>query len=63
MGLLGDAFGDAKFSLYLATACALGLAALAVWNAVADPTRARLLPRDEADCALAASAEARAPDA
>lgn len=63
MGLLGDAFGDAKFSLYLATACALGLAVLAVWNAVADPTRARLLQRDEADYALPASAAVRAPDA
>jgi len=49
MGMLGDAFGDAKFSLYLATACALLLAALAIWNAVADPTRSRLKLRDEAD--------------
>lgn len=63
MGLLGDAFGDAKFSLYLATACALGLAALAVWNAIVDPTRARLMLRDEADYALAANADAEAPNA
>lgn len=51
MAMLGDAFGDAKFSLYLATACALLLALLAIWNAVADPTRSRLELRDEADYA------------
>ncbi len=51
MGLLGDTFGDAKFSLYLATACALILAVLALWNAMADPTKARLDERDGADYA------------
>lgn len=49
MGLLGDAFNDPKFSLYLASACALVLTLLAAWNAVADPTRARLSQRDEED--------------
>ncbi len=49
MGLLGDAFRDPKYSLYLAAACALGLTLLALWNALADPTRARLNQRDEED--------------
>lgn len=49
MALLGDAFNDPKFALYLAFVCAFALAGLAIWNAVADPTRARLLTRDEAD--------------
>ncbi|MFJ6023076.1 MFS transporter [Brevundimonas sp. NPDC092305] len=49
MGLLGDAFDDPKYSLYLAAACAFALTLLAVWNAVADPTRTRLNRRDEED--------------
>lgn len=49
MALLGDAFNDPKFALYLAFVCALLLAALAVWNAIADPTRARLSTRDAED--------------
>lgn len=49
MAMLGDAFDDPKFALYLAAGCALALAALAVWNAVADPARSRLETRDEAD--------------
>ncbi|MDY6922335.1 MAG: MFS transporter [Pseudomonadota bacterium] len=49
MALLGDAFNDPKFALYLAFVCALLLAALAIWNALADPTRARLLVRDAED--------------
>lgn len=49
MGLLGDAFNDPKYSLYLASGCALVLTALAIWNAIADPTRARLSRRDAED--------------
>lgn len=49
MGLLGDAFNDPKFSLYLAAVCAFALTSLAIWNAVADPTRARLSQRDAED--------------
>lgn len=49
MAALSDALGDAKYSLYLATVCAALLAGLAVWNALADPTRDRLLERDQED--------------
>ncbi len=49
MGALSDAFGDAKYSLYFAVVCALMLASLALWNAVVDPTRARLQIRDGED--------------
>lgn len=49
MGLLGDAFQDPKYSLYLAAACAFALMLLAIWNAKADPTRARLSQRDVED--------------
>lgn len=51
MAALSDAFGDAKYSLYLACVCAAALAALALWNAMADPTRARLSTRDQQDYA------------
>lgn len=49
MAALSDAMGDAKYSLYLATAFGAALAVLALWNLVADPARNRLNARDEAD--------------
>lgn len=49
MGVLSDAMGDAKFSLYLATAFAAALAVLALFNAILEPTRARLAERDIED--------------
>lgn len=49
MGALSDLMGDAKFSLYLATAFAAALAVLAVLNAILEPTRARLAERDSED--------------
>lgn len=49
MAALSDALGDAKYSLYLASGFAGLLAALAIWNAVANPTRRRLAVRDDED--------------
>ena len=49
MAAISDAMGDAKYSLYLATALAALLASLAIWNAVANPTRGRLAQRDDED--------------
>ena len=56
MAALSDAMGDAKYSLYLATVFAAVLAGLTVYNLMADPTRARLSERDEADYASTALA-------
>lgn len=49
MAALSDALGDAKYSLYLASVFAGLLSALAIWNAAANPTRARLTQRDDED--------------
>jgi fucose permease len=49
MAALSDALGDAKYSLYLASVFAGLLAALGVWNVVANPTRGRLAQRDDED--------------
>ena len=49
MAAVSDALGDAKYSLYLASAFAGLLAALGVWNAVVNPTRRRLAERDDED--------------
>jgi fucose permease len=49
MAALSDALGDAKYSLYLASVFAGLLAVLAIWNAVANPTRSRLAQRDDED--------------
>jgi hypothetical protein len=49
---MGDPYAlgfGAGLSLYLAFVCAFLVAALAGWNAVADPTCARLQSRDEVD--------------
>lgn len=53
MALLGDAFGDPKFALYLAFVCAFLLAGIAIWNAISDPTRSRLSTRDAQDYVVA----------
>ncbi len=49
MAAVSDALGDAKYSLWLATVFAALLAGLAIWNAVANPTRRRLALRDDED--------------
>ncbi|MGZ3274277.1 MAG: MFS transporter [Caulobacteraceae bacterium] len=60
MGALSDALGDIKYSLYLASGFAGLLAALAIWNALADPARARLALRDDEDYLDEAAAAAGA---
>lgn len=51
MGALSDLMGDARYSLYLATAFAALLAVLAGVNALVEPTRVRLAERDSEDYA------------
>jgi len=49
MAMLSDAMGDSRYSLYLASVFAGLLAALCLWNAAADPARARLARGDLED--------------
>lgn len=49
MGLVSDHFGDASYGFGLATVLAAALALLAAFNLVADPSRHKLLARQEAD--------------
>jgi fucose permease len=49
MAALSDRMGDAKYSLYLATGMAAVLAAMALFNALARPTAARLAAREAED--------------
>lgn len=51
MGLISDRFGDPIYGFGLATVLAGGLAALAAFNLVFDPSRRRLLERQNADYA------------
>lgn len=51
MGLISDRFGDPIYGFGLATVLAGGLAALAVFNLVFDPSRRRLSERQDADYA------------
>lgn len=49
MGVVSDRFGDAAYGFRLATALAALLAILAVINLIFDPSRLRLMARQEAD--------------
>lgn len=49
MGLVSDQFGDASYGFGLATVLAAALALLAAFNLVVDPSRHKLLARQEAD--------------
>jgi fucose permease len=52
MGLTSDRFGDPIYGFGLATALTGGLAALAAFNLVFDPSRSRLLERQNVDYSL-----------
>lgn len=60
MAVVSDAMGDPKYSLYLASLFAALLTALCIWNAVADPARARLARGDQEDYLGEAAAAASA---